>query len=99
MLLAPDAGFGAERGRLWRLEGTLGSAGSPGDDDSSSRGGSSWDWEEGRFVADEVDVSRSPEAEAGRSCAFVRGDESIVSELGAHSNRTHKVFVCVRVCI
>lgn len=48
-------------------------------------------------MEDEVDVSRSPEAEAGRLCAFVRGDESMMLELGAHSNCTHKVCVYVRV--
>lgn len=43
LLLTPDALLGAESGLLWRLGGTLGSPGSPGDDDSSSRGGSSCD--------------------------------------------------------
>lgn len=84
-MLTPDAVLWAESGRLWRLAGTLGSAGSPGDDDSSSRGGRSWDWEAGLFVVEEeevvvvVDVSRCPEAEAGRSSAFVRGDESMMN--------------------
>lgn len=69
--------FDDEPGRLIRREDALGN---PGEEDSSSRGGRSWDWETGLLVVSVVvvvDVSGCHDDE-GRSFGLVPGEESIV---------------------